>query len=107
MSKRGFFLVLGIAFLVASFCLLPQGILGLMKRFPGAGLVPVVLGSIFLVVGVICLWLGRRAHRRTYVPPSGRLQEDPLSRLPPGGVIVWGKEGVDGIIHSKSSDFDE
>ncbi|HEY5224746.1 MAG TPA: hypothetical protein VIJ18_17075 [Microbacteriaceae bacterium] len=45
--------------------------------------------------------------RRRGSAQPGRLDEDPINNLPVGGVMMWGKDSGDGMIHSKSTNFDK
>lgn len=102
---RWLLFLVGVALVIACLCLLPQGLLALVEKHSVGSLILVIAGGLCLVAAVICLWLGRPVLRGS--APAGRLDEDPINELPPGGVMMWGKDGVDGMIHSKSTNFDK
>jgi hypothetical protein len=96
--------LVGLALLIACLCLLPQGILGFVETHSGGSLILVIAGALCLVAGLVFLWRGRKAFSGS--APAGRLDEDPINKLPIGGAMMWGKDGVDGMIHSRSTDFE-
>ncbi|MEO7122865.1 MAG: hypothetical protein ABI400_07050 [Lacisediminihabitans sp.] len=102
---RWIFFLAGLALAVASVCLLPQEILAFVESHSVGSVILVIVGAVCLIAAVVFLWLGRQALSGS--APPGRLDEDPINKLPPGGVMMWGKDGVDGIIHSKSTNFDK
>lgn len=97
--------LVGIALVIACVCLLPQGILTLVEKHSSGSVVLVIVGALCLIGAAICLWQGRQVLLGS--APPGRLDEDPINKLPAGGVMMWGKDGVDGMIHSKSTNFDK